>query len=337
MFKRAVASAAEIGEPTADRSARTYLALIDVAAGEAPRALEEMRAIHAQTLLHGGSFALPWIEVLLAPGGGRAAVELEAARTRLTTLVGIAAWGAAHALAWAYAELAEVLRLLGEDDEATRHGELALAHAHGLGNGWLAAKVQLTLGRLAARRGAFADAERLDHEALATIWERGYRLELPAALEALAEVAAARESHADAARILGTAERARGELGFVAWPAQRAALAALTSSVAGALGPAAFEQALSEGAALDRAEAVAWLRRARGARKRPARGWESLTPTEVEIVRHAAAGLTNPQIGERLFITRATVKTHLSHVYAKLGVRNRSELAAKAAGRPSHG
>ena len=76
-----------------------------------------------------------------------------------------------------------------------------------------------------------------------------------------------------------------------------------------------------------------WLRRARGARKRPRHGWESLTPTEVEVVRHAAAGLTNPEIGERLFVAPATVKTHLAHVYAKLGVRNRSQLAAEAAGR----
>ena len=89
-----------------------------------------------------------------------------------------------------------------------------------------------------------------------------------------------------------------------------------------------FERALAEGAALERDDAVAWLRRARGARKRPGHGWESLTPTEVEVVRQAAAGLTNPQIAERLFVARATVKTHLSHVYAKLGVRNRSQLAA---------
>ena len=73
------------------------------------------------------------------------------------------------------------------------------------------------------------------------------------------------------------------------------------------------------------------MRRARGSRKRPAAGWESLTPTELEVVRHASAGLTNPQIGEKMFISRATVKTHLAHVYAKLDVKSRSELAAKAA------
>jgi DNA-binding CsgD family transcriptional regulator len=48
------------------------------------------------------------------------------------------------------------------------------------------------------------------------------------------------------------------------------------------------------------------------------------------VVRLAAAGLTNPAIGERLFISRGTVKTHLLHVFAKLGVRTRAELAAAA-------
>jgi DNA-binding CsgD family transcriptional regulator len=80
---------------------------------------------------------------------------------------------------------------------------------------------------------------------------------------------------------------------------------------------------------------VAWVRRARGERKRPSRGWESLTPTELQVVQLVAEGLSNPQIGERMFISRATVKAHLSHIYGKLDVKNRSELAAKAAQRKS--
>ena len=42
----------------------------------------------------------------------------------------------------------------------------------------------------------------------------------------------------------------------------------------------------------------------------------------------AADGMTNPEIAARLFMSRSTVKTHLSHVYAKLGVANRTDLAA---------
>ena len=59
-------------------------------------------------------------------------------------------------------------------------------------------------------------------------------------------------------------------------------------------------------------------------------GWASLTPAEREVVNLVIAGLTNPEIGTRLFISRATVKSHLAHVYAKLGVANRTELATLA-------
>jgi DNA-binding CsgD family transcriptional regulator len=77
------------------------------------------------------------------------------------------------------------------------------------------------------------------------------------------------------------------------------------------------------------ADAVALARRGRGSRRRPSHGWESLTPAELDVVRLAADGLSNPEIGARLFMSRSTVKTHLSHVYAKLGVANRTELAAR--------
>ena len=63
---------------------------------------------------------------------------------------------------------------------------------------------------------------------------------------------------------------------------------------------------------------------ARGERKRPSRGWNSLTLTELEVVRQVAAGLTNPQIGQRMFISPGTVKSHLAHIFAKLGTPSRS-------------
>ncbi|HKA83397.1 MAG TPA: helix-turn-helix transcriptional regulator, partial [Acidimicrobiales bacterium] len=66
-------------------------------------------------------------------------------------------------------------------------------------------------------------------------------------------------------------------------------------------------------------------------------GWNSLTPTELQIVGLVAQGLTNPQIGDRLFISKRTVQTHLSHVFTKLGVSTRAELAATATRRRTHG
>ncbi|HEX6024635.1 MAG TPA: response regulator transcription factor, partial [Solirubrobacter sp.] len=75
-------------------------------------------------------------------------------------------------------------------------------------------------------------------------------------------------------------------------------------------------------------EALAWARRSRGSRARPAAGWHSLTPTELKVAELVAQGLTNRQIAEQMFISPATVKTHLDHAFSKLDVRNRAELAA---------
>jgi DNA-binding CsgD family transcriptional regulator len=49
------------------------------------------------------------------------------------------------------------------------------------------------------------------------------------------------------------------------------------------------------------------------------------------VVELVVEGLTNPQIGERLFVSRRTVQTHLAHVFTKLGISSRTQLAAEAA------
>ena len=95
------------------------------------------------------------------------------------------------------------------------------------------------------------------------------------------------------------------------------------------------------GAARDLARAEAALREAgirrgrRGARGRPQSGWHSLTPTEHTVVGLVAEGLSNPQIGERMYISRRTVQTHLAHVFAKLDISSRAQLAAEVTRRQS--
>jgi DNA-binding CsgD family transcriptional regulator len=118
--------------------------------------------------------------------------------------------------------------------------------------------------------------------------------------------------------------------------------AALARAGDAAAATALLERALAGYERLDAARpasrAEAALRRLgvrRGARgpRRPRLGWESLTPTEGRVVDLVAEGLSNPQIGERLFISRRTVQTHLAHVFAKLGISSRTQLAAEAARR----
>lgn len=168
------------------------------------------------------------------------------------------------------------------------------------------------------------------HQALADQVERGDHLDIPDSLDALAEVALGLGSCPEAARLLSAAGAARAQLGIARWKPEDEHAAELAQRLRAALGDAAHTAACAEGEALSLDDAIAYVRRARGSRKRPSSGWESLTPTELEIVHHATVGLTNPEIAKRMFISRGTVKVHLSHIYAKLGVRNRSEVAAEA-------
>jgi DNA-binding CsgD family transcriptional regulator len=91
-------------------------------------------------------------------------------------------------------------------------------------------------------------------------------------------------------------------------------------------------------AALRRAEevfvrlgAAVWTERARhelariGVRSRPQR---ELTPVEVRVAGLVAEGLTNREIADRLFVSPKTVEATLTHVYRKLDIRARAELAA---------
>jgi DNA-binding NarL/FixJ family response regulator len=57
---------------------------------------------------------------------------------------------------------------------------------------------------------------------------------------------------------------------------------------------------------------------------------EALTERELDVVRAAARGLTNTEIGTELYLSLSTVKTHLAAVQAKVGARNRVEVAAWA-------
>ena len=97
-----------------------------------------------------------------------------------------------------------------------------------------------------------------------------------------------------------------------------------------ALGDHDFDEAWAEGAALSTEEAIAYAQRGHGERKRPEKGWESLTPTERDVVRLVGEGLANKDIAARLFVSPRTVESHLTHVYTKLGLSSRVQLAQEA-------
>jgi len=119
-----------------------------------------------------------------------------------------------------------------------------------------------------------------------------------------------------------------GAVRFKVWDAGYEASVALLRD---ALGEEDFDAAWAEGAAMSTEEAVAYAQRGRGERKRPTSGWGALTPTERDVIRLVSEGLGNNDIATRLFVSPRTVQTHLTHVYTKLGLTSRVQLAQEAA------
>jgi DNA-binding NarL/FixJ family response regulator len=84
------------------------------------------------------------------------------------------------------------------------------------------------------------------------------------------------------------------------------------------------------GATADADAAARLIRSLGGAARTGPKDAGVLTKREQEVLRLLAAGLSNPEIAERLFLSRKTVSHHVSSILGKLGVRNRSEAAVQA-------
>jgi len=187
---------------------------------------------------------------------------------------------------------------------------------------------------LAAVTAAATGDEDAWHAALRIAVDHNLRLIAADALEGLAGAAARTESWTECLRLLAAGQRLRDELEY-RWrfPFEQTAVDVARRLATENLGAAGAEQADVAGRELDWLAAASYARRARGERKRPRHGWASLTPTEQQVVTLVAEGLTNTQIATRLLMGRATVKTHLAHIFNKLGVTTRAQLAGEAARR----
>lgn len=181
-------------------------------------------------------------------------------------------------------------------------------------------------------RGNADAAERRAKEALGTLVDAGWWLACLDALDVLAAVAVEQDDPERAARYLAAVSAAREQHGVPRVPPAADRWSALAERARAQAGAGAFDAAWAAGRGLSARDAAAYALRSRGSRRRPPTGWESLTPIERQVAKLAADGLTNPEIAERVFLARSTVKMHLSSVYAKLDVKGRVALVAIAAG-----
>jgi DNA-binding CsgD family transcriptional regulator len=183
---------------------------------------------------------------------------------------------------------------------------------------------------VAAAQNEPDQAERDAHDALTVAERTRTHLRVPETLECLAYLASNGGNHSHAARLLGAAQGIRQRVCQDRYPMYQADYEATLLKVQEVLGQSDFEAAWAESAALSTEQAIAYAQRGRGERKRPTIGWGALTPMELDVVRLVAEGLGNNDIGTRLFISPRTVQSHLTHVYAKLGLTSRVQLAKEA-------
>jgi DNA-binding CsgD family transcriptional regulator len=188
-----------------------------------------------------------------------------------------------------------------------------------------------TRAGVAIAQGEPEQADRDAHDTLATAASTGAYIAVPDPLECLAALAVGAGSYHEAARLYGAAESIRERMAQVRFKIFDAFVEFSVATLRDAMGEKDFESAWAEGTALSTDEAIAYTQRGRGERKRPSSGWASLTPTERDVVRLVSEGLANNDIATRLFVSPRTVQTHLTHVYSKLGLTSRVQLAQEAA------
>ncbi len=328
-FERGSRSVVE--EPVMAGFNESELGLMDALEGRPEQALERIEASLEHALARGAGLVVPVLQVQGAYAE-RALGQLTEAYARVSTWLPLMDGNSTYLYSWGCALRADVARRLGDTTTAIAAADAGIAAAERLDNAYLVGENRLVLGRIAASNGDWGTAEQHAYVLLDACAESDGWVFLPDALDVLSEAAAGAGRHADAVRMLGAADRARRDFGTCRWTGEDSHWLTLCADLRDSLG-AAFDTLWASGEALSLTEATAWVRRARGERRRPPTGWESLTPTELRVVELAVAGLTNPQVAERMFISRATVKTHLEHVYAKLGVPNRASLATAYAAR----
>jgi len=284
---------------------------------------------------YGYHFWAEQLRTLLAGGAAlRGDADLARARSEETTI-----WAAPRGLgvAEAYARSARNLAAIGEGDFEEAHVQVSRidppgAPSPGVPGRW----VVLDLVEAAVRTGRLAEAR----AHVAAAWRAGIDRISPRTALITAGAAALAATDADAGSLFEAAlsmpdaarwpwEHARIQLAYGQWLRRARETGRARSQL----------RAAQE--TFERIGAVTMAQRARGELRatglttiRAGSPGPAMTPQERQIAELAAAGLTNKEIGERLYLSHRTVSSHLYRIYPKLGIASRSALAAALAALP---
>jgi predicted ATPase/DNA-binding CsgD family transcriptional regulator len=221
----------------------------------------------------------------------------------------------------------------GDRSAATGHLLEALATGQAIGDAQATAQALDRLSRLARQDDRFEEADTLARRGLEIHHRLGDVAGIAASLESLGGLALDAGRVQIAARLLAAAQAVLDRAGYARSLPDQARADHDLDQLRAAMGEDELAAAMAEGATLTADEAVAYASRRRGARDRPVSGWESLTPAQREVARMVGEGLTNPEVGRRLFISPRTVGHHLAQIYQKLGIHSRGALIKELAGR----
>ncbi len=298
-------------------------AVVHVFAGEleaASSVIEEVRTVSAAI----GSPPPPFGALALAAVRGR---EHEARALIDATLTAAASYGQGLSMTVAHYHHAVLCNGLAQYEEAMAAAQAAARHPQDFGAPrWALAELVEACTHSGAHEMAFDALEQLSDttQASGTDWALGTEARSRALVS---EGIAAENLHLEAIeRLSRTPVRlhlARAHLSYGEWLRRENRRIDARAELG-----VAYEMLYEIGADAFAERARRELR-ATGAtvRKRTATAPTSLTPQEEQIARLAGDGLTNPEIGARLFISHHTVEWHLRKVFSKLGIGSRRELA----------
>jgi predicted ATPase/DNA-binding CsgD family transcriptional regulator len=231
---------------------------------------------------------------------------------------------------WLRDALALATSTLGDLDAAARMLELQLADAGAVGNRYMAARAKLQLSAIERERARVDTAAELGVDALTTMIELGYVPDIAEAVEELAGLASTRRQYAIAARMFGGVDALRATTAIGCRVGRQRVLADDRRDAEARLGSAKYEREHALGSTLAMRDLASYAMRTAGqASLRVSRTSDSLSDAEKTVAELATSGLSNRAIAAKLLIGSETVKTHLSHAYRKLGVSNRTALAAR--------